>query len=151
MNHCLNCNSQTTNPKFCNRSCSSSYNNKKNPRRNRTKKCANCDNLILKKNKYCKSCYQPNINHTLADITSPRRYQKHSQVRDKARRVYEKSNKPKCCAVCGYDKHYHICHIKAIKDFPLNTLVSTINHIDNLIALCPNHHWELDNDNLKLL
>ena len=25
-----------------------------------------------------------------------------------------------------------------------------INNIDNLIALCPNHHWEYDNNGLDI-
>ena len=36
---------------------------------------------------------------------------------------------------------------KAVADFDDGTLVSEIN---NLIALCPNHHWEYDNGLLEL-
>ena len=61
-----------------------------------------------------------------------------------ARRVYNKSDKPKECAVCGYNNHIQVCHIKAVKDFDENTLIKEINSLDNLIALCPNHHWEYD-------
>lgn len=49
-----------------------------------------------------------------------------------------------------YDKHIEIAHIKAVADFDDGTLVSEINDINNLIALCPNHHWEYDNRLLEL-
>jgi predicted restriction endonuclease len=44
----------------------------------------------------------------------------------------------------GYDKHYDTCRIKEVKSFPGTVKISEINHISNLIALCKNHHWELD-------
>lgn len=71
-------------------------------------------------------------------------------IRKNAQAVFDKSNIPRCCAVCGYDKHIEIAHIKAVADFDDTTLVSEINDIDNLIALCPNHHWEYDNGLLEL-
>lgn len=73
-----------------------------------------------------------------------------SAIRKDAQNIFNKSNKPKCCAICGYDKHIEVAHIKAVSDFENTTLVSEINNIDNLIALCPNHHWEYDNGLLKL-
>lgn len=36
------------------------------------------------------------------------------------------------------------CHIKAIKLSIKSTRISEINSLDNLIALCPNCHWEFD-------
>lgn len=68
-----------------------------------------------------------------------------SSIQRDARRVYQDSEKPKKCACCGYDKHYEVAHIKAVSDFDDDVLISEINDIDNLIALCPNHHWEYDN------
>lgn len=49
------------------------------------------------------------------------------------------------CSKCGYDKHYEVCHIKGIKDFPLTATIGEVNHPSNLIPLCPNCHWEMDN------
>lgn len=68
-----------------------------------------------------------------------------SNIRRHAERVYSASSKKKCCYKCGYDKHYEICHIKAVSKFDDNALIQDINSIDNLIALCPNCHWEFDN------
>jgi len=39
-----------------------------------------------------------------------------------------------------------VCHIKAVSDFDENTPIVIINSIDNLMALCPNCHWEFDNN-----
>ena len=38
----------------------------------------------------------------------------------------------------------------AVSDFDDSALISEINSKDNLIALCPNHHWEYDHGLLKL-
>lgn len=35
---------------------------------------------------------------------------------------------------------------KATSDFDDDVLIKEINNINNLIGLCPNHHWEFDND-----
>lgn len=67
-----------------------------------------------------------------------------------SRKVYKRSGQPCICKVCGYSHHVQICHIREIKDFPDTSLISEINSILNLIALCPNHHWELDHGILKL-
>lgn len=66
-----------------------------------------------------------------------------SLVRLRARAVGRKQGWA-ACAMCGYDKHFEICHIKSIADFSETALLSEINNIGNLIPLCPNHHWELD-------
>lgn len=73
-----------------------------------------------------------------------------STIQKYAKINYENSNKPKKCIVCGYDKHYEVAHIKAVSDFDDNVLISDIDNIDNLIALCPNHHWEYDNTNFDI-
>lgn len=73
-----------------------------------------------------------------------------SQIQKKARENYENSNKPKKCIVCGYDKHYEVAHIKAVSEFDNSALISEIDNIKNLIALCPNHHWEYDNNGLDI-
>lgn len=73
-----------------------------------------------------------------------------SAIAKMARQVFNNSNKPKKCIICGYDKHYEVAHIKAVSDFDDNVLISDINDVNNLIALCPNHHWEYDNDVLNI-
>ena len=73
-----------------------------------------------------------------------------SAIAKMARQIFNNSTKSKRCAICGYDKHYEVAHIKAVSDFDDDVLISEINDINNLIALCPNHHWEHDNNVLNI-
>jgi len=54
------------------------------------------------------------------------------------------------CQVCGYSTHINLCHIKDIADFDTTATLGEINHPNNILVLCPNHHWEFDNDIIKL-
>ena len=74
----------------------------------------------------------------------------HGHIRGLSRAIYKNSNQPYKCKVCGYDAHIEVCHIKPIKDFSEDTSISIVNDIKNLVALCPNHHWELDHGILQL-
>ena len=67
-----------------------------------------------------------------------------------ARRKYEVSEKQKKCLICGYDKHFEVAHIKAVSSFDDESKIKDINNIENLVALCPNHHWEYDNSDLTI-
>lgn len=62
-------------------------------------------------------------------------------------RSYARSRFPainKICK-CGYSKHTEVCHIKPIASFSDSSLIKEINCVENIIYLCPNCHWELDN------
>lgn len=146
--NCLNCNKETKNPKYCSRSCAAIVNNSK-PKRVKTKQCATCTNLVYSSRKYCQVCLeQIRIDwneRSIGEIQRRAKYQISAQVRNIARIIYKNSDRPKACEICGYDKHYEVCHKKAIKDFDPTSLISEVNNLDNLVALCPNHHWELDN------
>lgn len=72
------------------------------------------------------------------------------RIHSNSLRSYDRSDMPKYCVYCGYDAHYEVCHIRSISDFPPEALVSDINALTNLVALCPNHHWEFDNGKLQL-
>lgn len=136
---------------FCSRSCSATYNNKSIKKR--TLSCRQCGKLILSGYTYCNDCYISK--HYLTDKTlleaigNRKDSNRYTGIRANARRIYYCSAKPKCCMVCGYDKHFEICHIKDIADFAPETKISEINNIENLVALCPNHHWEFDEGLLK--
>ena len=73
-----------------------------------------------------------------------------SAIRKSAEIIFKNSNKPRKCSICGYDTHIEIAHIKAVSNFDSSATIAEINLIDNLIALCPNHHWEYDNGILKI-
>ena len=152
---------------FCNSSCAASYNNKKTPKRKAIKEgeCSNCGTTIkyeyddnkktYKKRQYCNACLEAlkienltkHKNNKLLEYMSKTKGEikqllknPFSALRNQARRIYTNSNKPKVCSVCGYSTHIEIAHIKGIAEFNDDAKISEINNIDNLIALCPNHH-----------
>lgn len=94
----------------------------------------------------------PILLKTKGELLSERKnYQSYrSTVRKLAEKTYKDSSKELKCAVCKYDKHVEIAHIKPVSDFDDSSTIAEINSIDNLIALCPNHHWEYDNGILKI-
>lgn len=128
---------------FCSKSCSAKFAGQTRIKNNL---CSVCLMEIPSRKKFCSGC-SPNIsNKTLEELRN--RYsisQYHAKIRGHARSVYKKSGLPLKCASCGYDKHVDICHIQAVKDFKPTEYLYEVNSIYNLIALCPNHHWELDN------
>ena len=73
-----------------------------------------------------------------------------STIANHARDTYIASDRPKHCLICGYNRHVDIAHLKAVSSFPDTAFIGEINDINNLMALCPNHHWEFDNDLLEI-
>lgn len=69
-----------------------------------------------------------------------------TQIRKIAYKSFEESSRPYECAICGYNKHIEIAHIKAVSDFDDNATITEINDPKNLVGLCPTHHWEFDNN-----
>lgn len=149
--NCTNCNAETSNAKFCSRSCSNSYTNKAVPKRKRTTLCKieGCECLTKSyRHNLCEAHWQEHLltrmdHQTLAEVTYKHLHlsSAFALVRDRARKKF-----PKCpCQKCGYDKHTEVCHIKPIASFPETALVIEVNDPSNLIRLCPNCHWELDN------
>ena len=150
MNNCLQCNSPTKNPKYCSRSCSAKANNKGNCRHSVNNSCKECGDWIKSGRSYCSDCFKTVKiiqwdNLTLGQVRGERLYQKNSRIRENARMRFL-STGIKACQICEYDKHIEIHHIKSISSFPLDTTIREINHLDNLVGLCPNCHWEVEND-----
>ena len=146
MNNCAFCQKETTNPKFCSRSCSTSFNNLLTPKRKREKKCRKCGTPICTSHVHCENCMHKMVDYTLSEAI----YENHHRssafalVRTRARKVAKELGYS-ACKNCGYDKHIEVCHIKPINSFPLDTKLSVINSPSNLLPLCPNCHWEHDN------
>jgi hypothetical protein len=150
---CLNCGADTLNPKFCSKSCAAQYNNKQFPKREKQKLfCENCGAEAPPRRRFCDKCTPKNgadwNARTLSFVRSMLDY--HARIRQLARKAYSSSGRPRQCINCGHTKHLEICHVKPIQDFPDDTPISTINSLDNLVALCPNCHWEFDNGLLPL-
>jgi hypothetical protein len=66
-----------------------------------------------------------------------------------AQTLWRRAKRPNICQVCGFE-HINICHIKDVREFDGNALMGEINSPDNLVGLCPNHHWLLDRKKLNL-
>lgn len=73
-----------------------------------------------------------------------------SAIRKLAEAAFKEANPSPKCAICGYHHHVEVAHIKAVSQFEDSATIREINSIDNLIGLCPNHHWEYDNGILEL-
>lgn len=155
---CLFCNKETTNPKFCSRSCSAKETNKI-PKRTIKRKCSKCENLIRNtKSSLCEKHFKEDLenrkehilNLSLKDYTEREcikklhKSSKHSHIRGLCR-SWNKSKTKLPCHVCGYTKHVELAHIKSISSFSEDAKLSEVNSSDNIIQLCPNCHWEFDN------
>ena len=153
---CVNCGNETTNPKFCSRSCAAQYNNKMFPKRKTDKKCIVCGEPVLSYrhnrcelhwNEYKESRWK---NRTIGEyrnrpsVVGKHPSWLHAHVRQFAR-SWLKHMTDLPCAHCGYDKHVELAHIKDVVSFSDDTLLSEVNSEDNVIQLCPNCHWEFDN------
>lgn len=154
------CKNKTSNTRFCSQSCAAKETNKV-PKRKKTKECMNpgCSSLILASRSYCSlQCRVDGPSPTavdwnlvsLGDVRNKAKYQANAQVRNISRRAYKAAGKPMYCLKCRYSLHVDICHVKAVSSFSDDTPISTINHPDNLVALCKNHHWEFDHGYLAL-
>lgn len=126
---------------FCNRSCSALYNNfkrRKKPRKEKIKK--------VKQEKYFNFSER-----TKGELFGKCKWQSaRTMIRSHASYIYKKHEQKEECEICKYNKHFEICHIKAVSRFDEHAKMKEINSIDNLIGLCPNHHWEFDNGLLQL-
>jgi 5-methylcytosine-specific restriction endonuclease McrA len=152
--NCKFCGELTKNPVFCSSSCAAKFNNVQHPKRFLEGLCISCGKPIPRRDTYCSDCNPYKVDWsavTLGEIKARRKYQKYTQVREHARRLYisSKNTSDKCC-LCGYDKHLEVCHIKPIYTFDDSTPISVVNSLNNLIGLCPNCHWELDHGLISL-
>lgn len=139
---------------FCSNSCAATFNNVKfHKRKKLMHPCATCSTEVWRKRKYCKKECDPQFvdwsKVTIGTIRKRSTMNKHVAIRCHANRIYKLAKKPDYCAICAYSKCYQVCHIKAVKNFSNSTVMTVVNSLNNLIALCPNHHWELDHNLLS--
>lgn len=151
--------------KFCSRSHAASYNNVRRLRKKRSVKdkgiCERCGVTIRYKRdsytgrnvkrKYCEQCHRTRRVgcYTKGELRN-RSHSYRTWITRNARVTYVSSGRALACAVCRYSLHVDICHIRGVADFSADALVREINALENLIALCPNHHWEFDHRLLEL-
>ena len=155
--------------RFCNNSCAARYWNKKKPKRKKIKYkmyvCERCGKRYRVERlpcgrfgarKYCDKCLNVILGCDKHDSTKIGDLYKRmsvpaarNRIGKSARKKYAKSGRPMKCDVCGYDTHVDICHIRPIYDFPDSATIAEVNSLDNLTALCKNHHWEMDHPQKK--
>lgn len=139
---------------FCSHSCSASFNNIR--REKKTRKCSTCDKVLKTDTDSCIQCFIDRSiiefgERTLSEFNSTYARHRYQKIRSHAHRVAKQVLKlEKKCAVCSYDLYVELAHKKAIRSFSPDSKLKEINHPDNLIYLCPNHHWEFDSGILVL-
>lgn len=153
MNTCLHCGAATANAKYCSRSCANRINGRLFPSRPRVaRSCKRCGVALHTRRTTCDSCDPSFVDWragSLQELKANALQQYAAQIRSLARTAYRKSTRSKACAVCGYDAHYEMCHIKPISEFLSTDAVAEVNELHHLVALCPNHHWEFDHGRLS--
>jgi len=77
-------------------------------------------------------------------LTKLKKDTKREHICAHARKVFHRAFPKSVCEKCGWDKHTQVCHIKPVEGFSGEDTVGAINHISNLLGLCPNCHWEFD-------
>jgi hypothetical protein len=143
MNTCLHCNKETRNPKYCSKSCAAKETNKTSKRQRKVYTCKSCCVPVPHDRTKCDACLEvKDISLEQAIYTKHHKSSAFALVRSRARSSVR--GEEQVCEECGYSKHIEVCHIKPIHAFPLSTMLSEINHRDNLKILCPNCHWEFD-------
>jgi hypothetical protein len=131
---------------FCSRSCSGYYNN----RMRNLNKPKKIKSIIKKAPITSETFYASNYSKEYLFLNSKNWQSARTTIRKHAALVFEESKIEKKCFYCGYDKTIEIAHIKSVSSFSKDSLIKDINALNNIIALCPNHHWEYDHGLITL-
>ena len=90
-------------------------------------------------------------NTTVGELSRYKEQNKYRAIREIGSNYHKKVfNGVRSCKACGYGLHVEHCHIKPIKDFDDNDSVWDCNKLENIVLLCRNCHWELDNGFSKI-
>lgn len=136
---CITCSNETTNPKFCNKSCAAKYNNQKFPKRKKTNNCKKCEQEISSARTYCKKCWSGEDRLNIVgrwlsgEIPGGTNY-----LSDPIRKyLLQQSNYS--CSSCGFNK-VHPSDGKTILEINHINGDGTDHRLENLEVLCPNCH-----------
>lgn len=135
--------------KFCNKSCAASYNNRVYPKRQASVwPCIRCGKDSPYRRKYCLDCKQLLLYRKLEGLSMgayKALFSKDSVAYTALRGMAKSRWSGECsCAICGYTNHVQLCHILDLHKIPDDSPAKVAVSRDNLIQLCPNHHWEFD-------
>lgn len=151
--------------KFCDLSCSARHNNKNLKRRKPpiTGKCEMCGKVMhfrnRRRHRLCGAICRRELRaqNGIISLTKGEHFKRvgnyttaRSSIRRSSYKTYMRSKRPRACKICGYSTHIEVAHIKDVAEFPDNALISVINNMRNLVALCRNHHWEYEHGLIRL-
>lgn len=138
--NCLNCNNETSNPKFCNASCSAIFNNTSNHWRKQhgiiknIPQCLNCGDECKKNaSKFCsKECH---IEYKMLSAIS------NSTASHKTTKKYLLAKFGNICNICGITEWNNKIIKMELEHINGN---SEDNTLDNVCLICPNCHSQTD-------
>ena len=150
---------------FCSRSCAAKTNNK-GKRRYPPRNCKKCSNEYITTKQHrsltlCEDCKGICFTSEVAKQTTLGEYKNRISVKGKHpswatahvrgfNRSWNSNLTRMKCQCCTYSKHVELAHIKAVSEFDDTATLGEINHPNNLLVLCRNHHWEFDHGDLSL-
>lgn len=139
---------------YCSRSCAARENNLMHPKRKPEGTCKTCDSPCMKRNTYCKSCWDSKVSdyssmiigdyRNLLSVKGKHVSWRNVRVRQFAR-SWNKDLTSSPCQKCSYSLHVELAHIKPVSSFPDTATLWEANAPENLLVLCRNCHWEFDN------
>ena len=103
---CLQCGKKTANPKFCNKSCAATFNNKLTKPKKKPN-CLNCGKILPRKRKYCSNVCQGNWIYKISILEwkngTRRAIDSNGQTSQWIRKYLREKFDNKCC-LCGWNK-----------------------------------------------
>ena len=144
---CINCQTETVNPKFCTMSCAATYNNKKSPKRKSTKiksKCLNCGKCIkyYRNQGIGKYCSQQCCGQHKYKIVSIPKILAGRKVGIGAIRTYLTETVGNKCSVCNQPNIWNGKPLQLQLDHTDGNRDNWT--LGNLRLICPNCHTQTD-------
>lgn len=145
--------------KYCDHKCAATHTNRTRARKpKQPKPCTTCSTPHTNRGRFCSTlCKHEKLSLSRAS-SKGELFAKCSSwqsargtIQKGARKVYFLETPNPRCWECGYTRHVEVAHKVSVSSFPDSATLTEINQIDNLVGLCPTHHWEYDHGFLQIL
>lgn len=133
--------------KFCNHSCAAKLNNRNTRRGPKARNLCVCGKKLNRKSKMCFECRDNAYMDRPIELLKRKQYPHWTRVRAHAKKQMVKFGVERKCIKCmtnEFESVLEVCHRRDITKFPLTALIREVNHINNLVYLCPSHHALFD-------